>query len=210
MFSGGRDSTLAALRMCERAYFPLLVTISSWHLAGLDRVRQRIRELESHLPSGTPWLILRQPRELKTDTSFYEQTCLPCHHAYVVAGAVVCAKAEATTLAFGYASYQGVWPEQPPLAIERLEAVLTRHGLRLLLPVRDITSRERAVKELAARNLSTEALEQKCIQQVMNITLSPNALSQQVSLWERAINVSMSALSSIEIEVMDATLIGRD
>jgi len=26
---------------------------------------------------------------LKTDTSFYKQTCLPCHHSYVVASSVL-------------------------------------------------------------------------------------------------------------------------
>src|SRR5215472_5668597 len=93
MFSGGRDSTVAALRMCESGAVPVLVTVSSWHLVGIDRVRERVREIGRWLPAGTPWLIIRQPIELQTDTSFYERTCLPCHHAYVVAGAAVAAKA---------------------------------------------------------------------------------------------------------------------
>jgi len=52
---------------------------------------------------GTPWLRARQPTELQTDTSFYEQTCLPCHHAYVVVSGVLARRLGAHRLAFGYA-----------------------------------------------------------------------------------------------------------
>lgn len=208
MFSGGRDSTLAALRMRDRGIAPVLVTISSWHLVGIDRVRQRFREIEQLLPIGTPWLVLRQPDELKTDTSFYEQTCLPCHHAYVIVGAAVAAKAGIGALGFGYASYQSAWPEQTPFAVERLGKVLRLHDIRLDLPVYDIGSREQALKELAAKGLSTAALEQKCIRQVTNVALTPERLIQQVNLWERAIDASMAALPSIEIEVIEVNSTG--
>jgi predicted subunit of tRNA(5-methylaminomethyl-2-thiouridylate) methyltransferase len=208
MFSGGRDSAIAALRMHESGLSPVLVTISSWHLIGIDRVHQRVRELERYLPAGTPWLIVRQPTELKTDTSFYQQTCLPCHHAYVVVGAAVAAKAGIKQLAFGYARYQSEWPEQTPFAISHLTSVLARHGLQLILPVYDLASRRAAVEELEKSGLSVEALEQKCVQQVTNLALGDELLSQQVSLWERAIDISMSVLPTIEIEVIEATTVG--
>jgi hypothetical protein len=152
-----------------------------------------------------PWVVIRQPADLKTDTSFFEQTCLPCHHAYVVAGAIVAAKVGVAALAFGYARYQNAWPEQTPLAIERLAEVLARHGIQLVLPVYDLSSREQVLEQLSANGLSIEALEQKCIQQVTNVTLDHDQLRQQVNLWERAIDESMSTLSSIEIEVIEAT-----
>jgi predicted subunit of tRNA(5-methylaminomethyl-2-thiouridylate) methyltransferase len=208
MFSGGRDSSVAALRMYERGILPILVTISSWHLTGIDRVRERVNEIRQRMPADIPWLILRQPVELRTDTSFYEQTCLPCHHAYVVAGAVVAAKAKIKTLAFGYAGYQSEWPEQTPLAVERLASVLKRHEIELALPVYDLTSRSQVLQELTARGLSNAALEQKCIQQVRNVRLDRDRLVQQVDLWERAIDASVSKLSEIEIEVIEAHLIG--
>jgi hypothetical protein len=151
-----------------------------------------------------PWVVVRQPDELRADTSFYEQTCLPCHHAYVVAGAVIAAKAGVRSLGFGYASYQNAWPEQTPLAIERLRGVLGRYGIQLILPVYDLPSRDRAVEELKSRRLNTEALEQKCAQQVTNVVLSGDRLTQQIDLWEQAINVSMDALNAIDIEVIEA------
>jgi hypothetical protein len=205
MFSGGRDSTIGAVRMHEQGLAPILVTVSSWHLVGLERVQERVREIRRSLSIRVPWLVVRQPGELRADMSFYEQTCLPCRHAYVVAGAVIAAKAGLCTLGFGYAAYQNAWPEQTPLAIERLTAVLRRHGIQLMLPVYDLPSRDQAVEELTSRCLSTEALEQKCIQQVSNVALSVDRLKQQIDLWERAINASMCALSEINIEVIEAT-----
>ena len=62
----------------------MLVTVTSTHLVGMEQVRQRLKELARLLPKDTPWIHVRQPEELKTDTSFYDRTCLPCHHAYVV------------------------------------------------------------------------------------------------------------------------------
>jgi hypothetical protein len=203
MFSGGRDSTLAALRMCKLGLAPVLVTVSSWHLTGIARVRQRVQEIDRCLTASVPWLVVRQPEDLRTDTSFYERTCLPCHHAYVIAGAAAAAKAGVNILGFGYAGYQASWPEQTPLAAKRLSSVLNRHGIELVLPVYDLDSRERAIEELTARGLSTEALEQKCIQQVTNLALDSGRLNEQIDLWERAIDISMAALATIEIEVTE-------
>jgi len=112
MFSGGRDSTLAALRLIDNGYNPTLVTISSDHLFGIEAVRHRLQEMKPFLPGETVWLTIRQPRDLKVDTTFYEQTCLPCHHAYAVTGAKVALAMGSRGLAFGYAGYQNTWPEQ--------------------------------------------------------------------------------------------------
>ncbi len=110
MFSGGRDSTVGALRMHEQGLAPILVTVSSWHLAGIERVQERVREIRRSLSIRLPWLVVRQPGELRVDTSFYEQTCLPCHHAYVVAGAVIAAK----PLASGALGLRSVHPAAMP------------------------------------------------------------------------------------------------
>ena len=91
MFSGGRDSTLAAMRLHLLGVPVTLVTVTSTHLVAIESVRRRLTELLQHLPGDTRWLLVQQPEELRTDTSFYEQTCLPCHHAYVVASAALVA-----------------------------------------------------------------------------------------------------------------------
>lgn len=208
MFSGGRDSTLAAVRMARRGLPLLLLTVSSNHLVGVERVRQRLRELAKIVPAETRWILIKQPAELGTDTSFYQQTCLPCHHAYVVVAAVLARFTGLRRLAFGYASYQSDWPEQTPLAVESLGRVLARHEVTLELPVHDIYAPQDAVRELAEFGLSTASLEQKCLRQVTNVKLDHDLLAQQVRLWEEAIDRSVAQIDAIRIEIVDAVTLG--
>jgi len=208
MFSGGRDSTLAAVRLHRKGTRIALVTVTSSHLVGIDRVKRRLGELSVIMPPDTPWIQVRQPVDLRTDTSFYEQTCLPCHHAYVVVSAAIATAAPARRLAFGYAGYQADWPEQTPLAVSRLRRVLARHGIQLELPVYDLPSREAALAELASLGMSGEALEQKCLRQVTNVALTDERLGRQVDLWEQAIDHSMVALPGIRMEVLDRASLG--
>lgn len=130
-------------------------------------------------------------------------TCLPCHHSYVVASCVIAAKYAVKRLAFGYARYQSNWPEQTPLAIERLRATLSRYGIMLELPAYDLDSRESAIDTLKVLGVSTASLEQKCIQQISNVTLTGERLASQIDLWERAIQASMARLDDIAIDVID-------
>jgi hypothetical protein len=202
MFSGGRDSTLAAMRLHLLGVPVTLVTVTSTHLVAIESVRRRLTELLQHLPGDTRWLLVQHPEELRTDTSFYEQTCLPCHHAYVVASAALAGWLGARRLAFGYAGYQMDWPEQTPLAVARLADVLTRYDIKLELPVYDITSRAAAMAELEGFGLSPDSLEQKCLRQVTNVALPEARLRQQIELWEAAIDRSMQALDMIQVEVI--------
>lgn len=135
-------------------------------------------------------------------------TCLPCHHSYVVVSGVLASLQQVERLAFGYAKYQSDWPEQTPLAVERLTSVLQRHGIRLELPAYDLASREAAVSALTQWGLSGESLEQKCIQQISNVALSQDRLRQQVALWEQSIDESMSRLGEISIEIIAETTVG--
>ncbi|MFZ1413743.1 MAG: hypothetical protein WAS73_04075 [Defluviicoccus sp.] len=185
-----------------------LATVSSSHLVGIEWVKARLSELAGLLDGGTPWLHVCQPIELRTDTSFFEQTCLPCHHAYVVVAAVLARSLGADRLAFGYAGYQREWPEQTPFAVARLAAVLRRHGITLELPVYEIDSKEAATGELSALGLSTEALEQKCLSQVTNVHLQDDQLRSQVELWERAIDSSLARLNEIGIDILERCTIG--
>ena len=209
MFSGGRDSTLAAIRLASQGFKLTLVTITSSHLFGVEAVKGRLVEMAELLPPDTDWLLIRQPTELHTDTSFYKQTCLPCHHAYVVVAGVVAQALGITNLAFGYAGYQGTWPEQTPLATSRLSNVLSESGTRLLLPVYDLTSQAVAERELESLGLSPLALEQKCSQQVTNVELSDPQLRDQIALWEAAIRASTQKLDLIQTSILERAMLGE-
>ncbi|NPU65123.1 hypothetical protein HL667_08975 [Bradyrhizobium sp. 83012] len=116
---------------------------------------------------------------------------------------MIAAKHAVQRLAFGYARYQSNWPEQTPLAIERLRAVLSRYGIVLELPAYDLESRESAIEILKVLGVSTASLEQKCIQQISNVTLTGDRLVSQIDLWEQSIQASMARLDEIAIEVID-------
>jgi predicted subunit of tRNA(5-methylaminomethyl-2-thiouridylate) methyltransferase len=203
MFSGGRDSTLATIRLAQEKLNLTLVTVSSDHLVGIDQVKVRLAELSRLLPATTEWIRIKQPTELRADTSFYSQTCLPCHHAYVVVGAAIAKKLAADSLAFGYVGYQNTWPEQTPTAVASLRSITERHGIKLLLPVYDIANRNQVIQELVGAGVQSNALEQKCSLQVKNIALNAEQLIAQVALWEKAITKSIAMIDEIEISIIE-------
>ncbi|QBK03792.1 hypothetical protein DW355_02500 [Hylemonella gracilis] len=192
MFSGGRDSTLAALRLHRAGHSLKLVTITADHLFGINNVEQRLRELASLLPPDTEWLQIPQPALRGTQHFFHKQTCLPCQSAYVVTGVNIARQTGIRNIALGYAGYQGGWPEQGPQATRILESTLKQHGLELKLPVYDIESRASAVQELKTNGISEMALEQKCIRQVNNVELEGATLFSQLELWGKAIDEELS------------------
>ena len=168
-------------------------------------MKLRLGELAGVLPHQTRWLRVIQPADLATDTSFYERTCLPCHHAYVVVAAAMARSVGTSRLAFGYTRYQSDWPEQTPLATTRLAAILAEYGITLELPVADLCSREEAVAELCDLGLSSTSLEQKCSRQVSNVVLDEPRLRAQISLWEEAIRRSIDELDKIRAAIVEDT-----
>jgi hypothetical protein len=201
MFSGGRDSSLAAIRLSAPGQPLTLVTVSADHLFGFERVRQRLAELELQLPCGTRWMRIRQPRNLGNFGAAFERTCLPCQHDYALAGALIAKQLGIPRLAFGYASYQSSWPEQHPTATAALSGVLGEVGIRLELPVYDLASRQDAMAKLAAAGLDDRALEQKCSRQIFNLPLDNKALKSHLGHWAQELRKSLS--QTVEIDVLE-------
>jgi hypothetical protein len=207
MFSGGRDSTLAALRLSPQHPTLTLVTVTSDHLVGVHAVRQRLVELREYLPTRTTWLLVSQPSNILSDEASYARTCLPCHHAYVAVGASVARELNIGTLAFGYAGYQSSWPEQTPYAVEKLSAVLSQVGIRLVLPVYNVDRKESAIDELSSRGLTTTALEQKCLRQITNVALDDIGLRRDVDRWEGALSRILHNLDQLRLNVRERHLL---
>lgn len=194
LFSGGRDSTIAAVRL-NRAGHPLsLVTVTSDHLVGIEAVRARLVELKPHLPPETIWLHVLQPSGLPGDPDLRSPTCLPCHQSYAATGVIVANQLNSPRLAFGYARYQSDWPEQTPEATARLMAILARRGIDLVLPAYELATKQQAIDELRSYGLSADALEQKCTKQQTNVALDPTALKTELAGWERALLNTLDAL----------------
>src|SRR5688572_28129822 len=123
MVSGGRDSTLAAVRLAQTGDRLVLVTVTSGGLKGIDRVSKRVSELQLLLPDNTCWVHVRFPED--SNKSEAAKTCLTCHQAYIVAGVLAAEKFNATNIALGYTGYQSGWAEQTPYAIGKLNDILT-------------------------------------------------------------------------------------
>lgn len=191
LFSGGRDSTLAAIRLHKLGHRLVLVTITASHLYGILSVKRRLLELTQCLPGDTLWLQVVQPQLEAGLSYFHHRTCLPCQYAYVVTGATIARQVGATCVSLGYARYQADWPEQTTLATAELKRVLSLHGLDLLLPVYDVNSRTEAILALKQHGLSELSLEQKCSQQVSNVRLDDPTLLDQVTRWGAAIDTGL-------------------
>ena len=202
LFSGGRDSTLAALRLLDSYRTLTLVTATSDHLVGARAVRQRLHELAPLLPPATKWLRVRQPPTANA-RSFTAPTCLPCHAAYASLGVMVAREEDAHAIAFGYAGYQSTWPEQTQYAVTTLRGVLGEQGLSLEVPVYDLDAKDAAIAELISRGLSPLALEQKCTQQQLNVELSQSALHDEIGLWASSIRDTIASVLRRPLDIIE-------
>jgi hypothetical protein len=165
-----------------------------------------LQELHRVLPSGTKWINLQQP-ELEDTFSAALPTCLPCHLSYVVAGVQLARRFDVQQLAFGYTQYQSAWPEQTPLAISHLSRLLLEIGMTLTLPVHEIPSKSAAVAELREAGLTSEALEQRCLQQQHNLPLAPKLLDAETVAWAAALRGTLSKIATLPLHVLAEEII---
>ncbi len=203
LFSGGRDSTLAAVELAKVYQKLVLVTVTSTHLSGIGTVHNRLKELKRYLPEDTEWYCIKQPADLCTDVSFYAPTCLPCHHSYVVVGVLIAEQTITKDVAFGYTGYQSTWPEQTKLAITRLTDLLKSYNINLILPVYDIDDVEIVKQELEKLGLSPAALEQKCTRQITNIELESETLNGEINAWTKAMNQTLKVRQNIKLDIAE-------
>jgi hypothetical protein len=203
LFSGGRDSTLAALRLAEQGWSITLLTLTSPHLVGIESVRTRVKELTDLLGPSTEWVhVAVSPRPDRISLNEL-QTCLPCHHAYLSVAVSLADHKLVHAVATGYSGYQAHWLEQTPYAIERLREVLGGHGKELLLPVGDLISKDQAIRELQERGVSDCALEQKCLQQQTNAHGASQAQQNaQIDRWAAELDDTLRATAGLSFEAV--------
>lgn len=201
MFSGGRDSTVAAARLAESFSRLTLLTICSGHLVGIEQVHRRIEALSPLLTKETEWYKIVQPK-LPVTEMLSGRTCLPCQRAYVITGAIIAQRSGAEHLAMGYSGYQNTWPEQTPYAVARLTKLLESFGITLILPVYDITSKGAVMEELSGLGLSNESQEQKCLRQHLHMELEEEALREEIDRWIEGIGESLRRKDEIEMTIL--------
>lgn len=188
LFSGGRDSTLAAVRLARQCAPLTLLTMTHDGLENLFAVKVRLRELSPLLRAGTEWLLVeRDPDEVRL------QEPQPIHLKFnitlIVTATEIAKERDVCEIAFGYADYQAHWTEQSPPALSELSSLLRRSGFELLLPVWSLVSKEAAIEELTTLNLSVAALEQKSSSR--NAALSCDELRREIRLWAACIEAAV-------------------
>lgn len=200
MFSGGRDSTIAALRLREKFKHLILVTVLSRHLVGIENVYKRILEIKKYLAKETEWFQIFLP-ELVVKDKLRNITCLPCQRAYIVTGLVIAQRQGIADLAMGYSGYQNSWPEQTPYATDNLRTALASVGIRLHLPVYDIKEKADALKELAGAGLEKESYEQKCLKQKYNVELYDEVLKGELDRWIAGLTEVVKSKTVIDLNI---------
>jgi hypothetical protein len=200
VFGGGRDSTIAAVRLARTYRNLILVTVTADHLIGIENVKRRVAQLKPHVSEETEWLVVAQP-PLPRLESLAAATCLPCQRAYAVIGAIVALQRRKCDLAMGYAKYQAAWPEQSAQATSKLERVLEGFGVKVTFPVYDLDSKAAAQEELARYGLVVEALEQKCLRQESYVEIPPALLDRELDVWAASITRLLEDAQRIPVAV---------
>lgn len=192
LFSGGRDSTIAAVRLGQTGEQLTLLTITSEHLVGLSNVRRRIVELRPYLPDGSVWVHGTLRADAALAPPVVGESCLPCHQAYIAAALWVANQSAFRSIAVGYAGYQSTWLEQSPYAIARLRDLLELRGKQLLTPVYDLNSKDEANAILRGLNLTDAPLEQKCLKQQFNLArMSDDEARREIDSWASHLGVAL-------------------
>jgi hypothetical protein len=174
LFSGGRDSTLAAL-LCHRAgSFLHLLSFDSGMGYGGELREVRIREFARVLgPASYIWHIIPNyglvreicfaaiERDISEDGC--QQILLGESLAMVARAIAYCLVHNIPTIVSGAAGYQQFYPEQQPEAMDFFGMLCAEFGLRLEAPVLTYNSEQAVKDELLMAGLSSKSLEASTI-----------------------------------------------
>ena len=174
LFSGGRDSSLAAVRLIEMGYEIHLLTFDNGAIEGIARSNLRLSEFNEKIKKKIVTRKIINCKELfkkialldieKDIESFKTNlVCMGCKMAMHTISLNYCLKNDIKVIADGYTYYQREWPEQMPKAIEEIRKFHSKYGIQYINPVYDIKSKENAKEKLALHKLSVDSLEGKCI-----------------------------------------------
>ena len=174
LFSGGRDSSLATIRLIEMGYNIHLLTFDNGATEDIARSNLRLSEFNYKIKENIITRKIINSKELfkkialinlEKDIASYKTNliCMGCKMAMHTISLNYCLKNKINVIADGYTYYQKDWPEQMPGAIEEIKNFHKKYGVNYINPVYDIKSKEIAKEKLAYYKLSVDSLEGKCI-----------------------------------------------
>ncbi len=170
MFSGGRDSALAAAYYAEKLHGVHLITFENTGCYPVNIAAARVAELRVRWPIQIiEWSqlsaakILRDIalRDIAADVTQYgcNLVCLGSALAMVARSIHYCLSRSISLLAVGYSGYQQHFPEQSPAAIGFLTEFARDYSIDLRCPMSRLTTEEQARDLLESLGLSPKALE---------------------------------------------------
>lgn len=170
MFSGGRDSSLAACLLAQAGYLVHLLTTSAGASFGEELVEYRVAEIRSAMPKKEfPWTRVSTPglfrsvalANIEEDFARWKTNLvlLGSQMASLTEGIVTCINQGYKLLATGYVKYEQDYMEQSPEAVEKMREFCGEFGIELLTPVYDYTSADHVKYALLNFGVSTKSLE---------------------------------------------------
>ncbi|MFJ1759013.1 hypothetical protein ACIOD2_01780 [Amycolatopsis sp. NPDC088138] len=170
LFSGGRDSTLAAVRCIINGQHPILINFDTGFGTGRSLVNNRIDELEDcfgkdRITFGNVPIygLVRSVacRDLVEDVQKYGANLIPLGESLAMhAAAIVIAKQlSASHVVNGFSGYQSNLPEQIPTSISTIRRFVESYDIKLITPLAKSTYVQDVQYELIQYGITPKSLE---------------------------------------------------
>lgn len=175
LYSGGKDSTLAAIRLHNAGYNVHFLHFDNGRMKDTDKPYLTYRKIFTP-EDGYYFSYLHQNEDISylfnsyfssyndkgSDTITSEIRCLSCRMAMYTRALEIATLNNFSYIAEGARISQKFMLEQKPI-INRLESLAAKYGIKLLFPVLELTSDEEEIQELLRNGYSSKTWESKCL-----------------------------------------------
>jgi len=170
LFSGGRDSSLAACLLASAGTRVHLFTTSNGATIKADIADYRFNELRTSFPDtvvdrtivSSVGLFKRIALEgIEADFALFKKNLIPVGDALATHTLAMqfALNRGLDAIASGYAQYESEFPEQMPEIIALTRQFVAEYGLKYLTPVATYTHRKQVKRHLLDFGISTQSLE---------------------------------------------------
>lgn len=176
LYSGGKDSTLSAIRLHNAGYNVHFIHFDNGHMKDQDKPYLTYRKTFSP-EDGYYFSYLHKNCDIKclfnclfsNYNSFKDNSeltseirCLSCRMAMYIEAIRIAKKEGFKYLAEGARTSQKFMLEQRPI-LKRVKDIASSYGIELLLPVLDLSDDQEEINELIANGYSSKTWESKCL-----------------------------------------------
>jgi len=171
LFSGGRDSSAAAVCCLREGYRTHLVTFDNGAERGLDNSRRKADLIKKRFGKMCSWKLMSSRvlfhavavKNLEDDVKKYGNLlCCGCKLAMLSEAIIYCRKNNINRIADGFEKGQTYYPEQTPAYMDAADAFAGKFGITYSHPVYRLSARK--IKEIAVKaGISAAPLQAECL-----------------------------------------------